>query len=44
MFEFIADFGGHLGLFTGAGFLTLFEFVELCLGIFYPQTIDKDHG
>ena len=42
-FEFIADFGGHLGLFTGAGFLTLFEFVELCLGVFYPRTIDKDH-
>ena len=42
-FEFIADFGGHLGLFTGAGFLTLFEFVELCLGVFYPKTIDKDH-
>jgi len=44
VFEFVADFGGHLGLFTGAGFLTLFEFVELCLGILYPKTIDKDHG
>lgn len=26
-FQFIADFGGHLGLFTGAGFLTFFEFI-----------------
>ena len=29
-FQFIADFGGHIGLFTGAGFLTLFEIIELC--------------
>ena len=29
-FQFIADFGGHIGLFTGAGFLTLFEVIELC--------------
>ena len=35
-FQFIADFGGHLGLFTGAGFLTLFEIIEVCLGIFQP--------
>ena len=30
LFQFIADFGGHIGLFTGAGFLTLFEILELC--------------
>lgn len=42
-FQFIADFGGHLGLFTGAGFLTFFEFVEVCLGIIYPAAIDNDH-
>ena len=30
LFQFIADFGGHIGLFTGAGFLTLFEIIELC--------------
>jgi len=41
-FQFIADFGGHLGLFTGAGFLTFFEFVEVCLGVFYPTTLDND--
>jgi len=35
-FQFIADFGGHLGLFTGAGFLTLFEIIDACLGIFQP--------
>jgi len=35
-FQFIADFGGHLGLFTGAGFLSLFEIIELCLGVFQP--------
>ena len=38
-FQFIADFGGHLGLFTGAGFLTFFEFIEVCLN---PP--DTDHG
>ena len=41
-FQFIADFGGHLGLFTGAGFLTFFEFIEVCLGIFNPAA-DRDH-
>lgn len=30
LFQFVADFGGHIGLFTGAGFLTLFEILELC--------------
>ena len=30
LFQFIADFGGHIGLFTGAGFLTFFEIIELC--------------
>jgi len=33
MFQFIADFGGHIGLFTGAGFLTLFEIIELCFAL-----------
>ena len=32
-FQFIADFGGHIGLFTGAGFLTLFEIIELCYAL-----------
>ena len=40
-FQYIADFGGHLGLFTGAGFLTLFEFMEVCLGVLYPADTDK---
>ena len=42
IFQFIADFGGHLGLFTGAGFLTFFEVIEVCMGIFYPSA-DRDH-
>lgn len=32
-FQFIADFGGHIGLFTGAGFLTFFEVIELCFAL-----------
>ena len=30
-FRYLADFGSHLGLFTGAGVLTFFEIFELCL-------------
>ena len=30
-FRYLADFGSHLGLFTGAGVLSLFEIFELCL-------------
>ena len=30
-FRYLADFGSHLGLFTGAGVMTLFELFELCL-------------
>ena len=40
-FQYIADFGGHLGLFTGAGFLTLFEFMEVFLGVLYPTDTDN---
>ena len=28
--QYIADFGSHLGLFTGAGVMTFFELFELC--------------
>ncbi|XP_065883086.1 acid-sensing ion channel 1C-like [Dysidea avara] len=35
-FQYIADLGGHLGLFTGAGLLTFFELFELCLATLYP--------
>jgi len=35
-FQYIADLGGHLGLFTGAGILTFFELFELCLATLYP--------
>ena len=35
-FQFIADFGGHIGLFTGAGFLTIFEIIHLCFGFILP--------
>jgi len=40
-FQYIADFGGHLGLFTGAGFLTLFEVMEVCLGVLYPAETEN---
>ena len=30
-FRYLADFGSHLGLFTGAGVLSFFELFELCL-------------
>ena len=36
IFQFIADFGGHIGLFTGAGFLTIFEIIQLCCGLIKP--------
>ena len=35
-FQFVADFGGHIGLFTGAGFLTLFEIIDLCYSLIRP--------
>jgi len=35
-FQFFADFGGHIGLFTGAGFLTLFEIMDLCYSMIRP--------
>ena len=35
-FQYVADLGGHLGLFTGAGLLSFFELFELCLSTFYP--------
>ena len=41
LFQFVADFGGHIGLFTGAGFLTLFEIIELCF-IRSDDTDDDD--
>jgi len=27
--QFLVDFGGYIGLFTGARFITLFEIIEL---------------
>ena len=35
-FQFIADFGGYIGLFIGAGFLTIFEVIQLCCGLIRP--------
>ena len=43
VFEFIADVGGHVALFTGAGFLTFFELIEVCVGAFFPSAFDIDH-
>ena len=40
-FQYVADLGGHLGLFTGAGLLSFFELFELCLSTFYP--VYDDH-
>ena len=40
-FQYIADLGGHLGLFTGAGVLSFFELFELCLSVFYPVHDDR---
>jgi len=34
--QFLIDFGGYIGLFTGAGFLTLFELFELVLNFLTP--------
>ena len=36
LFQFFADFGGFIGFFTGAGFLTSFELIELLYGAIYP--------
>ena len=36
LFQFMADFGGFIGFFTGAGFLTSFEIIELLYGAIYP--------
>ena len=35
-FQYIADFGGYIGVFTGAGFLTFFEIVDLCYNVIRP--------
>ena len=35
--QFIADFSGYVGLFTGAGFLTIFEIIQLCFGLTSPE-------
>ena len=40
-FQYVADLGGHLGLFTGAGLLSFFELFELCLSVMYP--VYDDH-
>ena len=40
-FQYVADLGGHLGLFTGAGLLSFFELFELCLSTFYPVYDDR---
>lgn len=37
LFQYIADFGGFMGFFTGAGFLTFFEMIELIYGAIYPS-------
>ncbi|XP_065886346.1 acid-sensing ion channel 1A-like [Dysidea avara] len=34
--QFLIDFGGYIGLFTGAGFLTIFELFELCFNFYRP--------
>jgi len=34
--QFLIDFGGYIGLFTGAGFLTIFELFELCYNFLSP--------
>jgi len=34
--QFLIDFGGYIGLFTGAGFLTLFELLDLCFNFVRP--------
>ncbi|XP_065885064.1 acid-sensing ion channel 1A-like isoform X2 [Dysidea avara] len=35
--QFLIDFGGYIGLFTGAGFLTLFELLDLCFNFVRPN-------
>jgi len=34
--QFLVDFGGYIGLFTGAGFITLFELIELFYNFLRP--------
>ena len=34
--QFLIDFGGYIGLFTGAGFLTIFELIDLCYSFIRP--------
>jgi len=34
--QFLIDFGGYIGLFTGAGFLTIFELIDLCFKFVRP--------
>jgi len=35
--QFLVDFGGYIGLFTGAGFLTFFELIDLCFNFVRPN-------
>ncbi|XP_065886151.1 acid-sensing ion channel 1A-like [Dysidea avara] len=35
-YQFLVDFGGYIGLFTGAGFLTLFELLDFCFSFVRP--------
>ncbi|XP_065884074.1 acid-sensing ion channel 1A-like [Dysidea avara] len=35
--QFLVDFGGYIGLFTGAGFLTFFELIDLCINFIRPN-------
>jgi len=35
--QFLIDFGGYIGLFTGAGFLTFFELIDLCFHFIRPN-------
>ena len=37
LFQYIADFAGYIGFFSGAGFLTFFEMIELIYGAVYPS-------
>jgi len=35
--QFLVDFGGYIGLFTGAGFVTFFELIDLCFNFIRPN-------
>ena len=35
--QFLVDFGGYIGLFTGAGFLSFFELIDLCFNFVRPN-------